>query len=342
MKVQLKKLAEQVIVITGATSGIGLTTARKAARRGASLVLVARNEEALRQLADQLAAQGCKAIAVAADVGRDEDMRRVAQTAIESFGGFDTWVNNAGVSIFGRMEDVALQDQRRLIDTNFWGVVHGSLAAVRHLKQKGGAIINVGSELSDVAVPLQGMYSASKHAVKGFTDSLRVELEAEHAPVSVTLIKPASIDTMFVRNAKNYMEVEPKLPAPVYAPELVADAILFAAAHPKRDMFVGGAAKFGSAGAHHMPGLADKIIQRLLFRQQRTDIPVQGRNSGNLHAAGHALQERHGYAGRVLESSLYTTAVMHPNATRVVMFGVGLALAALWRSRGSGPREIAV
>ena len=172
MKVHLKKLSEQVIVITGATSGIGLTTARRASDRGAKVVLVARNEDALKQLTYELAKQGGGVMYVVADVGIEEDMQRVAQAAVERFGGIDTWLNNAGISIFGRIEDVSLDDQRRLFQTNFWGVVHGSMVAVKYLKQRGGgAIINLGSEVSDRAVPLQGMYSASKHAVKGFTDA---------------------------------------------------------------------------------------------------------------------------------------------------------------------------
>src|SRR5213076_34618 len=109
------------------------------------------------------------------------------------FGGFDTWVNNAGVSVYGRIEQVPIEDLRKIFETNFWGVVYGSRIAMEQMKNTGGggALINIGSTLSDRAIPLQGMYSASKHAVKGFTDALRIELESESAPVSVTLIKPA-------------------------------------------------------------------------------------------------------------------------------------------------------
>src|SRR5690606_22426457 len=114
--------------------------------------------------------------------------------AVEAFGRIDTWVNNAGVSVFGRIQDVPLEDHRRLFETNFWGAVHGSLVALEHLGERGGALINVGSAYSHRAVPLQGMYGASKHALRGFTDALRAELEAEGAPVSVTLVKPGGID----------------------------------------------------------------------------------------------------------------------------------------------------
>lgn len=343
MKIRLKKLSDQVVVITGATSGIGLTTARRAAQRGARIVLAARDENALKQLVAELARTGCEAVYAVADVGTEEDVRKIARVAVERFGGFNTWINNAGISIFGRMEDISLEDQQRLFQTNFWGVVHGSLVAVEHMKQHGGAIINLGSEVSDRAVPLQGMYSASKHAVKGFTDALRLELEAEDAPIAVTLIKPAAIDTMFVEHAKNYMQVEPRLPSPVYAPEIAADAILHAAENVKRDIFVGGAAKLVSSGAHYMPRLMDEFMKRFLFRQQQTDIPARDRRN-SLHVPGNELQERHGYPGHVFESSLYTKAVTHPKAVMALLLGTGLAFVALWRYRegsaGNMPRHV--
>src|SRR5690606_6572309 len=131
---------------------------------------------------------------------------------IARFGRIDTWINNAGISIFGRLEEVTEEDSRRLFDTNFWGVVHGSLAALPYLRKNGGALINVGSEVSDAVVPYQGMYSASKHAVKGFTDALRVEVEEmDEAPISITLIQPSAVNTPFPMHAKNYMDKEPKL-----------------------------------------------------------------------------------------------------------------------------------
>jgi NAD(P)-dependent dehydrogenase (short-subunit alcohol dehydrogenase family) len=194
-KPKLKALADQVIVITGASSGIGLATARLAAERGARLVLASRNEEDLRRACDEIRAKGGRATFVVADVAVPQAVDRIAATAIDEFGGFDTWVNNAGVSIYGKLTEIPLADKRRLFDTNFWGVVHGCRSAVRHLRERGGAIINIGSIVSDRAVPLQSIYSASKHAVQGYTDGLRMELEHEKLPISVTLVKPSAIDT---------------------------------------------------------------------------------------------------------------------------------------------------
>lgn len=328
MKPKLKKLSEQVIVITGPTSGIGLVTARLAAKRGARLVLAARTLGALRELTEEIRAAGGQAEYVVADVGDPKQVQDIADRAIQAFGGFDTWVNNAAVSIYGKIEDVALDDHRKLFETNYWGVVHGSLVAADHLKQHGGALINVGSVLSDRSVPIQGTYCASKHAVKGFTDSLRMELEHEDAPISVTLIKPSSIDTPYRQHAKNYMRREPKNPPPVYAPEPVAESILYAAEHPVRDIYVGGAGRALTVGAFVAPGLTDKAMEASMFEAQKEDIPSASPHNALDHPSG-SLLERGGYKGHVAESSLYTESSLHPFvAGGLIAAGLGLAYAA--------------
>lgn len=334
MKPKLKTLKDQVIVITGASSGIGLVTARMAAKKGARLVLTSRSDEALRQLTDEIKASGGQAVYVVGDVAEEDDVRRVAEAALTHFGGFDTWVNNAGVSIYGTLLEVEREDMRQLFETNFWGVVNGSLVAARYLKERGGAIINMGSTLSDRAIPIQGIYSASKHAVKGFTDSLRMELEAEKAPISVTLIKPAAIDTPYTRHAKNYMEVEPKNPPPVYAPEVVAEIILHCAQHPERDVFAGGGGKMISAQGYYAPRLSDKYMERAMIQQQRSDQPRHGEENGLFDPSGD-LQERGGYPGRVFERSVYSKAALHPWLAALLVVGTGLAFTAMLRNGSS-------
>lgn len=330
MKPKLKPLQRQVMVITGATSGIGLTTARLAAARGAKLVLIARNADALRQLADELANKGAQVRWQAADVANEAELRRAAELAMREFGALDTWVNNAGVSIFGNLEEVSLEDHRRLFDTNFWGVVNGSMVAVAQLRRHGGALINIGSELSDLSAPLQGMYSASKHAVKAFTDSLRMELEKSGAPVSVTLIKPAAVDTLYVEHAKNYMEVEARLPKPLYAPELVAQAILAAAEHPRREIYVGAAAKLMSLGARFAPRWLDRYLENSMFRQQRSAVPEHNAAQNSLYEPGNDLRERSRRQGPAQEVCPYTSATLHPKRTYAVL-GTAVAAALWWR-----------
>jgi len=243
---RLKPIREQVIVVTGASSGIGLVTARIAAGRCGRLVLTGKNEHALRDLAEEIQgdeSHGGVAAFVAADVADETALRRVADEAVRRYGRIDTWINCAGVSTYGRVTDVPIAEQRRLFDTNFWGVVHGSRIAVEHLRTHGGALINIGSAPADRAIPLQGVYSASKHAVKAYTDALRMEVEHDGLPISVTLVKPAAADTPHVDHAANYLTSEPHNRLPLSAPEVVAETILYCAEHPVRDVFAGGGGK---------------------------------------------------------------------------------------------------
>jgi NAD(P)-dependent dehydrogenase (short-subunit alcohol dehydrogenase family) len=327
MAARLKPIPNQVIVITGASSGIGLATAKAAAAHGAKVVLTARSEDALNKAVQEIAAASGQAIAVAADVGRRADLQRVADRAVERFGRIDTWVNNAGVGIWGRIEEVSEEDMRRLFETNFWGQVYGSLVALPHLKRNGGALINVGSMVSDRAVPLQGIYSASKHALKGFTDALRMELEEEGAPVSVTLIKPGSIGTPMPQHVKNYTNSEPKFPPPVYA-----------AAHPTRDAFVGGAARGISTLSQVAPRLVDWVSERTAFQAQLGPKPPSP--GDNLYQGRAEARVRGDHQGSTVRPSLYTRAALHPGVTTVL---TGLALAGVAQlvmsRRADGARE---
>lgn len=287
MAIKLKPIDQQVIVITGASSGIGLATAVAAAQKGARLVLAARSERTLRNLVLRMSTEGAEAISVTADVGDRRQVEQIADAAIQRFGRIDTWINDAGVSIYGRLDEVSEEDSRRLFETNFWGVVHGSLAALPHLKREGGVLINIGSEVSDAVVPLQGMYSASKHAVKGFNDALRVEVEeVDQAPVSIVLVQPTAVDTPFPQHARNYMDQEPKLPTPMIEPEKVAEAILDAAVKPQRYVKVGAMSKLNTTMAKAAPALGDKLVAKQAGRQQYDEPPRDPQ--GTLHKPGEA------------------------------------------------------
>jgi NAD(P)-dependent dehydrogenase (short-subunit alcohol dehydrogenase family) len=331
MKVALKRIPEQVIVITGASSGIGLATAQMAAGLGARVVLTSRDEVDLCTAAERIREAGGQATYVVADVADAEAMKRVATAAVREYGTVDTWVNNAGVSIYGRIEAVGLMDARRLFETNYWGVVHGTLAALPHLKTHGGALINVGSVLSDTGYPLQGHYTASKHAVKGFTDSLRLELESAGAPVSVTLIQPAAIDTPYPEHAKSYLGVEPTHVPPVYAPEVVARAILDSAQRPRRTVLVGGGAKAFTTIEHYAPRLGDRFKEAAAIEGQRTDRPARfddtlfGPRPGDAKVRGH-------YEGHVMQSSAYTRLRLNRRQTLLGFAAVGAAVALLDRA----------
>jgi short-subunit dehydrogenase/CBS domain-containing protein len=269
--VRLKPIDRQTIIITGATSGNGLATAVEAVRRGAAVVLAARNEEALARISGALRAEGGRVATCTADVAREEDVERIAATAFEAFGGFDSWVNDAAAASYGRMDEVSMADHRRIFDVNYFGLLKGMLVAARHLRARGGgAIVNVGSVLSDRAMILQGPYSATKAAVQAATDAMRMELERDGAPVSVTLIKPGSIHTPYPEHARNHMDAPPRLPPPLYDPRLVADAILFACENPRRQLYVGGGGYAISLMGRLAPRLTDLMMEAVgVGAQQR-------------------------------------------------------------------------
>ena len=322
-----KPLDRQVIVITGASSGIGLATARMAVQRGASVVLVARNAEVLAAEQARMEAAGAEVMHVVADVGSREAVENVAHRTIERFGGFDTWVNVAGLTIYGQLWEVEERDSERLMRTNFWGTVNGSLVAVEHLRAKGGSLVNVGSVASDIAFPMQGLYCASKHAVKGFTDALRMELLQDGIPIGVTLIKPTSIDTPLPQRARNYMDREPTLPPPIYRPEEVAESILHAAVYPRREIYVGGAGKALSNLKASAPGAYDLLAPVITAFERRPEKPRDP--SGALHEPRQGGRTRGDYSGYVMQTSAYTRAGLNPVVTTVLAAGASLALAAL-------------
>jgi NAD(P)-dependent dehydrogenase (short-subunit alcohol dehydrogenase family) len=291
MKPQLKPPNEQVIVITGASSGIGLVTARMAARQGAKVVALARNDEALKDLVSEIEGGGGSAAYVVCDVGKEDEVRRAAEEAVAKFGGFDTWVNNAGISIFGRTWDVPMADWHRMFETVYWGVVYGSLEALKHFRTTGrsGAIINVGSFFGDRAPPVQSTYSSAKFAVHGFTEAFRQEIEHDRIPVSVSLIHPGRIDTPYNEHAGNYMPMQPVHRGMVYSPEAVADAILWCAAHKKRDMFVGSQALAAAVLGRVAPRLADRIMEVIMYTSQQSRTrPSNGDHSRALFVAAMA------------------------------------------------------
>jgi short-subunit dehydrogenase len=331
--VKTKPLSEQVIVITGSSSGIGLATARLAAKEGARVVLSSRNASEIDRLAAEIREAGGHALGVAADVRSLADLEHLRDEAVRAFGGIDTWINNAGNSIFGPTLEVPFEEEKELFETNFWGVRHGVRVAVPELAKRGGVLINIGSELSGATVPLQGMYTASKHAVKAYTDAVRMELEKEGKPVAVCLVRPAGIDTPFADHATNRLkEGEPSLPAPVYDPEVVARAICRAAEHPQRDVYVGGASRAFTVFETLFPRLYDQVVEALMFK---------GQSAGGTHPhdiSKEALwtspaeqgEVRGNHAGHVARTSAYTGASQHPLRTLAIFGALAAAGGIAW------------
>lgn len=334
MAVSLKPLSNQVMVIVGASSGIGLATARRAAAEGAKVVLAARNSEALDEAVVAINNKGGQATAFDLDIAADGAAERLAEFAIERFGRIDSWINDAAVALYARLEQVGLAEHRRVFDVGYFGLVQASMVAVRHLREQGGALINIGSVLSNRAIPLQGPYCAMKAAVMQFTDALRMEVEQDDAPVSVTLIKPAGIDTMYPEHARNKLDRPARLPQPLYDAELVAKAICFAAQHKRRTLIVGGGGLALTTLAPALPRLADKGMELVGAElSQTTDVPPAPGTNDNLfepRSDGRVEGNQEPFKRR---TSLFLEAQMHPVATAALVGGAALGTFLLARRR---------
>lgn len=332
MTITLKPLKDQVLVITGASSGIGLVTARTAARAGAAVLMVARSEDVLRRLVAELQAEGCRVEAKAADVGDAAGVEAAAAYAVEVFGRIDTWVNDAGSVIYGKVLDVPLDEQEHLFRTNYFGVVNGCVAAVPRLKA-GGALITVGSLASDMPAPPLGIYSATKHAAKAYIACLRMELQADKLPISVTLVKPSGIDTPIGQHAENHgSDGEAQIPPPIYDPQLVADAILDCAVNPRREITVGGLGRAQVLFSQHFPALFEWLAPRGAKAAYAPNTPQP--KPSNLKWGVGAGRERSGEHPHARKTSLYTTAMERPKTAAAIGAGViGVAVALLFARR---------
>jgi short-subunit dehydrogenase len=331
-------LNEQVVVIVGASSGIGRAAAEKFAQAGAKLVLAARGEEALNTVAEEIRIGGGQVIAVPADIAYWPQVEAIARQAVEAYGRIDTWVNDAAVSQYGTVEDTPIEDIERVIDVNLMGTIHGIKAALPYMRRQGqGTIINIGSVLSQRSVPLQAAYCASKHGVKGFSEALRLELKRDYPDIHVTVVFPASINTPLFRHAKSDMGVRPMPIPPVYQPELVADAIVSAAVHPKRRVYAGDAAVIFSLSERISPALTDRImmIGSWIFKTQKSKQPDDGQHS--LYDPLPGSGSVHGDFGHLSIPSVWTRLFEMGSGWRRLLMPVALigsAVVALFRRQG--------
>jgi NAD(P)-dependent dehydrogenase (short-subunit alcohol dehydrogenase family) len=330
--VKLKALRDQVVVVFGGSSGIGRVTAERFAQAGAKVVIAARSEQDLAEVAAQIQHSGGSITWIAADATDFEQVRRVAGHAVATYGRLDTWVHLAAVSIYATFEETTPEEFRSVIETNLLGQIHGAKAALPHLQRQGrGALIHVSSVEARCALPYQSAYAASKHGMKGFIQALRMELEHENSGISVTEIMPSGINTQFFDKAKTKLGVKPRPVAPVYEPALVADAILYAAEHPKREIVVGGAG-FGLALAERMsPRLAESALSLVAFDGQRTPTPKSAEAPHNLeHPLPGRNAARGNLGGEARSTSAYTWLATHPRAAGLAM-GSLLGLAVVGR-----------
>ena len=322
-------LSEQVVVITGASQGIGRETALEMGRVGASVVLAARNEEALRELALEIERIGGQAEAVPTDVAEYDQVERLGARAVERFGRIDTWVNDAAVSIYATVEALTPEEMERLVRVNLLGQMFGSKVAVSHMKpRRSGTIVNIGSALSERAIPLQSAYVATKHGVQGFSEALRLELQHEDAGIDVVVILPSSINTPLFNFARSKLGVKPMPVPPVYEPRVVAQAICHAAQHGGREIVAGGWGKLLITAQRLSPSLLDRYMVQdgRSIKQQETSEPDDRRD--NLFEPSTGPGSTTGDFGEGSKSSsIYTSLFeLHPNAKRIA-FGAAVLTA---------------
>lgn len=273
-----------VVVITGASSGIGKATALRFAEEGARLVLAARRKDLIEDLAEECEQYGAEAIAVETDVTEAKDLQKLAKTAIKEFGNIDVWVNNAGVSVYGRFDEVPVEESEQVIKTNLIGTVYGSATALRHFRKRdAGVLINVASLLGKRAAPYQAAYVASKHGIVGLDDAIRQELLVNREnDIYVCTVLPVSMNTPFFRHAGNRSGHRVQAIPPVYNPESVAEAIVELAWNPQREVIVGGSGKAINLQQRLSPEFIERQMAWTTHRRQIEQSPREGDRAGSL------------------------------------------------------------
>ena len=282
MQIKLKPINEQVVVVFGASSGIGRQAALDFAERGAKVVVAARSENGLKSLVEEIESKGGEAYYLIADAADFSQVKNVADSTIEKFGRLDTWVHSAGTFIFAKVEQTEPEEYKRLIEVNLLGQIYGAKAALPFLKKSGGALIHISSVEAWRTVPFQSAYGASKHGINGFVQALRVELIHDEIPVSVSLILPAAINTPIYDKARNKMPFKPRPVPPIYHPQIVSDAILYAAENPVTDLVAGGAGVGVVLAERFSPRLAEWMTGLIGFVGQKSDEKIDGEYAGSL------------------------------------------------------------
>lgn len=289
-------LDDAVVVITGASSGIGYATAVRFAKRGARLVLAARSSQALAAVAEQCRKAGAEVQTLAMDTADKDAVNLLATRAAERFGRIDVWVNNASVAVWGKVDEIPTEDFRRVIDVNLMGYVYGARAVLPLFKaQKHGVLINVGSLVSRVPTPYNAPYVISKHGVRALGAVLRQELALEGlSDIDVVTVMPATIDTPFFQHSGNYTGWTPKAMPPVYTPERVARVIVRRARRPRREVFVGNAARMLVQQHTVAPGTTERVMASMTDHQHMDKKRTQAPHTGIVFAPSAEGEDVHG------------------------------------------------
>jgi NAD(P)-dependent dehydrogenase (short-subunit alcohol dehydrogenase family) len=318
-------IGRSVVVITGASSGVGRACAREFGRRGAHVALIARGQDGLDAAAREVEQLGGRALVLPLDVADAEAVEAAAATTEEQFGAIDVWVNNAMLSVFSPVTELSPDEVRRVTEVTYLGYVHGTLSALRRMRPRDrGVIVQVGSALAHRAIPLQAAYCGAKHAIEGFTESLRCELLHDGSNVRVTMVQLPALNTPQFSVVRTRLPRHPKPVPPIFQPELAARAIVFAAAHPRRELCVAGSTLRALIGNKIAPGLLDRYLARNGYAAQQTQEPVESEGRDNL---GDALPGDRGAHG-IFDAEAKTRSVHFFASTHRGVIGASAAGAA--------------
>ena len=291
----LRRRTDEVVVITGASAGVGRATARAFARRGARVGLLARDPDALRATCDDVHALGGKAAMCVADVARPTEVESAAAMIEERLGPIDVWVNNAMVTVVSPVAELAPDEVRRVTEVTYLGTVHGTLAALRRMRARNrGAIVQVGSALAYRAIPLQAAYCGAKFAIRGFTDALRSELLHDRSRIRVTMVQMPALNTPQFDWCRTRMPRLPRPVPPVFQPEVAAEAIVWAAHHRRRELFVGAPTSKAIWLNKFIPGLIDHYLAHFGYASQMSPAQVAADRPDNLFEAVRGDRGAHG------------------------------------------------
>ena len=273
--------SDEVVVITGASAGVGRATARAFARRGARIGLLARGEDGLEGARADVEKDGGEALAIPTDVAQSKDVEAAAEAVEKRFGPIGIWVNNAMTTVFSPLRKITPEEFKRATEVTYLGTVYGTMAALKRMYTRNrGCIVQVGSALAYRSIPLQAPYCGAKHAIRGFTDSLRSELIHDRSNIHLTMVQMPALNTPQFSWCKTTLPRHPQPVPPIFQPEVAAEAIVWAAHHKRREIYVGGPTILAIEGNKIAPGWLDHYLARTCYDGQQTDEPV-GRDRPN-------------------------------------------------------------
>ncbi len=332
--------SKRVVVVTGASAGVGRATARRFARNGDAVALLARGTDGLAGTLSDVEREGAQGLSITTDVSDPSQVEAAADRIERDLGPIDVWVNNAMVTVMSRIVDATAEDYRRVTAVTYLGAVHGTLAALRRMVPRGrGTIVQVGSALAYRAIPLQSAYCAAKHALRGFTDSLRTELRHDRYDIHVTMVQLPALNTPQFDWSRLRFDRQPQPVPPIYAPEVAAEAIFFAAGACRREVWVGGWNSVLMLGNKLAPSFGDWYLARTGFESQFTDQRADPNRPDNLEAP---LPGDHGASGRFTARarghSLQLDATRHRGTLGAIGCALLLGVVAFLARQGRRPR----